>query len=304
MPSIGSIDYPRAFVKADSRPLQELFGLAARSGCNVMFIAIDFENIANIQEDLSQNVNSEVGVAVLDAEDFYSVSSAELISTYNFASRCSDYQERARKRFLFGESVAITQNDILKSIESLIPRDRQVVFVGHDIRNDLRALDMLDFDFSKFNITTLDTQAMSHGSPTHRRLLLTLGCPFTKLHCGGNDANFTLKALLLLAVRDCVTQPGIERRLADMKRVALSPLPHHIRLQTEIAEIPSFSRTDHHTRKLEKKAKRLQRSRKYQSKLWNSEMQGKIRAERAVKRPAAKSSDVKDSCTEESSFDS
>ena len=147
--------------------------------------------------------------------------------------------------------------------------------MGHDIRNDLRVLDLLDFNFSNFDITTLDTQAMSYGSPILRRLLLTLGCPFTKLHCGGNDANFTLKALLLLAVGDCITQPGTERRLATMKEICLNPLSHHVRLQTEITEVLNFSRTDPQIKALKKKAKRLQRSRKHQSKLWDSKMQGK-----------------------------
>ena len=176
--------------------------------------------------------------------------------------------------------------------------------MGHDIRHDLRALDLLNFDFSKFNITTLDTQSISHESPTLRRLLLTLGCPFTKLHCGGNDANFILKALSLLAVRNCITQSGIERRLAIMKENVLSPLPYCSRLQTEITEITNFPRTDPQTRVLEKRAKRLQRSRQQQSKLWDYEMQGKIRAERVAKRLAAEPSDVKDRCTEASSFDS
>jgi hypothetical protein len=58
-----------------------------------------------------------VGIAILDTRDFNSVPSTELISTYNFASGSSDYQERARKRFRFGESVAITQNNMLKSVK-------------------------------------------------------------------------------------------------------------------------------------------------------------------------------------------
>jgi hypothetical protein len=263
-----------------------------------VFIAIDFENIPNIQKDLSQNLESEVGVAVLDTEDFPSRSSAELISTYNFASGSSKYQERARKRFLFGKSVAITQKDLLKSIESLVSRGRQVVFVGHDIKNDLRALDRLGFDFSKFTITTLDTQAISGDSPSLSRLLLTLGCPFIKPHCGGNNANFTLKALLLLAARDCVTQPGIERRLATVKRIALSPPPHLIQLQTKTGEVRSFPRKDPQTRASEKKAKRYQRSRKHQSKLWDSEMQEKIRVERASKKLLIEPFDIEDNCIE------
>ena len=36
---------------------------------NVVLIAIDFENISNIQRDLSQNLNGEVGLAILDASD-------------------------------------------------------------------------------------------------------------------------------------------------------------------------------------------------------------------------------------------
>lgn len=308
-PLLGASVTPRAFADVDSRPLQQLLGLTTSSVCNIVFIAIDFENIANIQRDLSQNLDSEVGLAILDTRDFDSVPSTKLISTYNFASGSSDYQERARKKFLFGESIAIIQNNMLKSVKSLVPPDRQVVFVGHDIQHDLRALDLLDFDFSTFNITTLDTQSVfaeviSHESLTLRRLLLTLGCPFTKLHCGGNDANFTLKALLLLAVRSCVKQSGIERRLASMKEIALSPLPHHVRLQTETTGITSFSRTDSQTRAAKKRAKRSQRSRKHQSKLWDTEMQEKIRAERAAKRLAAESSYVKDNCTEASSVDS
>jgi len=272
-PLLGASGTPEAFAEVDSRPLQELYGLTTNLVCNIVFIAIDFENIANIKKDLSQNLDSEVGLAILDVREFDSVPSTELISTYNFASGSSDYQERARKTFLFGKSIAITQDDMLESVRSLLPTDRQLVFVGHDIKHDLRALDLLDFDFSTFKITILDTQSVSaeitpHESLTLRRLLLTFGCPFVKLHCGGNDANFTSKALLLLAIRDCVKQSGIERRLATMKEIALNPLPYHVRLQTETTKTTS---TDSQTRAAKKRVKRSERSRKHQSKLWDNE---------------------------------
>jgi hypothetical protein len=208
-------------------------------------------------------LDSEVGLVILDARDLDSMSSTKLIATYNFASGSLNYQERATKKFLFGETVALTQNDMLRSIRSLVPTDRQVIFVGHDIQNDLRVLDLLNFYFSTFNITTLDTQsistkAMSYNSPKLRHLLLTLGCPFTKLHCGGNDANFTLKALLLLAAKNCIRQTGVERRLAIIKEIALSSLP-----QLGNPGTTSFSHTDSQTRAAKKRAKRLQRSRKH-----------------------------------------
>lgn len=207
---------------------------------------------------MSQNLDSEVRLAILDTRDFDSMPSTKLISTYSFASGSSAYQERARKKFLFGEPVPITQNGMLK-IMSLVPPDRKVTFIGHDIQHDLRALDLLNFDFSIFNITILDTQSLckdiiSHESHTLRRLLLTLGCPFTKLHCGGNDADFTLKALLLLAV-EALNKSEVERRLAIIKEIALSPLPYCIRLQTENLGTTSFSHTDSQTRVAKRKPK-------------------------------------------------
>jgi hypothetical protein len=99
---------------------------------------------------------------------------------------------------------------------------------------------------------------MSYNSPTLRRLLLALGCPFTKLHCVGNDANFTLKALLLLAAKNCIRQTGVERRLAIMKEIAFSPLP-----QIGNPGTTSFSHTDSQTRAAKKRAKRIQRSWKH-----------------------------------------
>ena len=172
-PLLGGSVASHTVAEAESRSLQQLFGLGRTSACNVVFIAIDFENISNIQRDLSQNLDGEVGLAILDARDLDSISSTKLIATYNFASGSLNYQERARKKFLFRETVALTQNDMLKSIKSLVPTDRQVIFVGHDIQNDLRALDLLNFDFSTFNITTLDTQSISgkvisYNSPSLR----------------------------------------------------------------------------------------------------------------------------------------
>ena len=170
-------------------------------------------------------MDSEVGLAILDTRDLDRVPSTKLISTYNFASGSPGYQARASKKKLFRKSVAVTQDQMLQSIEALIPRDRQVVFVGHNIQHDLRALDLLGFDFSKYQITFLDTQSVSaeiisYKSLTLRRLLLMLDCPFRKLHCGGNDPNFTLKALLLLAIRACVKQARVKRRLATLKEIA------------------------------------------------------------------------------------
>lgn len=222
-----------------------------------------------------------------------------IIATYNFASGSSDNQKRVGKSFLFGKEVAVTQNIMLQSIISLIPSDQQVIFVGHDIQHDLWVLELLNFDFSSYNITGFDTQRVSaeiisRESFTLRRLLLALGCPFLKLHFGGNDANFILKALLLLAIRDCVQHSRVERRWATLKEIALNPLPDPIRPQTRTIKTTSFSCEASQNRAVKKKAKRYERSRKHQPKLWDNETQEKIRAEWAAKRLLARFSYGKD----------
>ena len=65
---------------------------------------------------------------------------------------------------------------------------------------------------------------------TLRRLLQNVSCPFAHLHIGGNDAHFTLRALLLLAAD---SYRGIEgqlddaarRRLDVIRSIGQAPLP-------------------------------------------------------------------------------
>lgn len=129
-------------------------------------------------------------------------------------------------------SVILARNDITAYIKSLLPWTRQVVLVGHDIDNDLRALDSLQFDYSGFRI--LDTVRISRevfprSSLTLSRLLLKLECPHSRLHCAGNDANFTPRALILLAINMSVGRAGLcQEKLAVMKG---SLCPHSLKHQ-------------------------------------------------------------------------
>lgn len=81
-PVPGAVILP-AFTQLDSRLLHELFSRTNSSVGNPVFITIDFDNI---QRDLSQNSDSEVGLAILDIRDFDSIPSTKIISTYSFAS--------------------------------------------------------------------------------------------------------------------------------------------------------------------------------------------------------------------------
>ena len=89
-------------------------------------------------------LDSEVGLANLDAKknfDFCTVLSTKLMLLYSFVfSRHFDYQEPARKVLVRGVSFVLSQNNVLKSITSLVRRDRMIIIVGHIIQHDIRAL--------------------------------------------------------------------------------------------------------------------------------------------------------------------
>ena len=168
---------------------------------------------------------------------------------------------------------------MLESIESVIPRSRKLVLVGHDISHDLRALKHLNFDFQTSVVGILDilwiaTRALATYPRGLGDILNEFECSFYKLHCAGNDAHFTLRLLLLLAQNTTQEHAQSESRLATLREVPHFPIPY---------------RVDPHIKAALKKQKREQRSRKHQSKFWNLEMQERIRANRAERREAAHS---------------
>lgn len=47
--------------------------------------------------------------------------------------------------YLF-ETITTYRRDILFNLESLVPRTRNIILVGHNLRNDLQILQLLDFN--------------------------------------------------------------------------------------------------------------------------------------------------------------
>ena len=90
------------------------------------------------------------------------------------------------------------------TLESLVPRTRNIALIGHDFKHDLHVLQILKFDLQTSIFGILDTQKIASdllpdNSSTLSDILQALQCPFDKLHTASNDAHFTLRALLLLA---------------------------------------------------------------------------------------------------------
>lgn len=167
-----------------------------------------------------------------------------------------------------------------------IPLGRKVLLVGHDIRHEIRILRQLKFDFSNFDITgSLDTfriaqQVLPYFSPSLGELLTELQCPRNWLHNGGNDAHYTLRALLLLAEHSCFGHVGINN-LSRVVAAARFPIPH---ISPGEVEMIAQEKLTAARKREEKRAKRIKNTRKYQSKSWGPEIIEQIRAERAAQK--------------------
>jgi DNA polymerase III epsilon subunit-like protein len=173
--------------------------------------------------------------------------SDKLLRTYHFTTGTPSYVEKASNRFHFGKTLPVSSSELANRIQTLIPRGRKVVFVGHGVMNDLRALKALGFQFPTRLSTALDTSQIAHevlGSWTGslRELLKELKCPYNGLHCAGNDANFTLKALLLLVAKGLEEQNSNKRMVKALRRIGQQEIPHHMDPKGKTTVTPGLKR--------------------------------------------------------------
>lgn len=74
--------------------------------------------------------------------------------------------------------------------------------MGHDIKNDLQVLQLLDFNLHTsiggiLDVGRIASKILPNNPITLSSILSELRCPFQNLHTAGNDAYFTLRVLLL-----------------------------------------------------------------------------------------------------------
>jgi hypothetical protein len=169
----------------------------------------------------------EVGVSILDTRDVFKLPSlsSDFSDIISSESRRINHQiPLCRPTFLFGTSDVIARDDLEQYLNSKIlikdenSGNRNIVIVGQEIRAERLAMkhigvDLYDFDKYPSVVGILDTRMLSYlvleKSPefTYNTsldgLLESFGIPYQKeyLHVAGNDANFTLKALLMIVAR-------------------------------------------------------------------------------------------------------
>jgi hypothetical protein len=211
-----------------------------------ILVSIDFENGTRLQSCAALgHVGSkpcEAGISIFDTRTLSSPSGSpeETFETYNIGlgKHSPSSRRKYNYRFLFGETRWIRLEDLSDHMEQFIDRTRNIILVGHSFDEEKHVLQALGFDLKTSIVGILDTETLANtilgppfmrGSRRLRNILLQLGCELEGFYSAGNDANFTLRALLLLAVQhyaglenlDC----GTLQRLEKIKNIGHSSIP-------------------------------------------------------------------------------
>lgn len=198
---------------------------------DVCFLAIDCEAF-----EFAQNKITEIGVSVLDTRDLTGIEPGAhaakwLAQIKTRHLRIKEYQKLVNKKFIkgcpdkfnFGNSEFIYLNQIRNVLTEIFNNPagvdaptfdkRKIVLVGHDVKSDIDYLKNINFSpyASGRIVGSMDTLKLSGSSKTTtvglERLLRGLGADPVNLHNAGNDAAYTLQAIVMIAVQQ-TAQPG------------------------------------------------------------------------------------------------
>lgn len=223
---------------------------------DVIFVCIDCEAYENDQTKIT-----EIGVAVLDTGEpkvaTPATNAEQLISKIRAVHyRPIEYRNLVNKkyvkgcadRFGFGVSNWISIADaqgVLRRIfispaalhdaadfsKPIPPENRNIVIVGHGLSNDSKYLDQLHFPLPAIKnvVQKLDTQKAIPGSTKKtpiglQRLLSALGIGPVNLHNAGNDAVYTLQALVTMAAMESKELGSVYPRIQQAKTTKTPPI--------------------------------------------------------------------------------
>ncbi|KAL2693495.1 hypothetical protein Neosp_000055 [[Neocosmospora] mangrovei] len=207
--------------------LQRALALSESDQPSPIIVAIDFEQTNNLKNGFLESQDSQLGIATFDTKILSQPleDGQDLITTENYITGSDTYIEKASNRFVFGESTTIQPAELVHRIDRALPKDRPVILVGHAVNNELDVFHALGYTLAHPNIEVIDTFLVANEVFEPWRcslgaLLRRLRCPVARLHSAGNDANFTLRAALILAV---YTYPGQDHpAVGRLRQIALS----------------------------------------------------------------------------------
>ncbi|KAK0103770.1 hypothetical protein ONS95_005772 [Cadophora gregata] len=258
-------DLPNDLILASSLPDSNIKDL--------LIVSLDVEN-PPCGTELQNNSNYQLGLCVLDTRELgpgmligtQRTNSHELLRTFQLVIGSAKYNKKAAHSYCFGESQHISLPGLNAKLQELIPPERDAVLVLHGGVWDLKFLEAAKLDLN--HIYVIDTQkAAQHPLDLDHRctmeeMLTLLGCPFGELvlHTAGNDANFTLRALLLIAKTDACAASDpypieTERLLSLFEEIALGPVPLS-NLQSHVQERRQIEQNQKEARARKQRRKR------------------------------------------------
>jgi hypothetical protein len=220
----------------------ELERLQRLKAAEPVFVCIDLEAYEFAQEKIT-----EVGVSVLDSRHVVGTDPGpdgsewlSKITTRHLITR--EYKHLVNKRFVhgcpdkfnFGKSEIVFLNRIHTTLTQLFANPspgsvlatdkgpRKLILVGHGLSNDTAYLSKLKFDpHAKGNIIQdVDTQRFvgtKKQTVGLSRLMTGLGVSPENLHNAGNDAAYTLQALVLMTVQHTNNPGAYVKAVAEAK---------------------------------------------------------------------------------------
>ncbi|CCU80344.1 QDE-2 interacting protein [Blumeria hordei DH14] len=225
---------------------------------SVVFICVDVE-----AWERNSKIITEIGFATLDTKDIASIAPGErgtnwmkairprhfrIIENKHYVNK--DFVTGCADRFEFGKSEFISLKDAPQVVSSCfkhpfskieeIPEDdhtrRKIVLVGHDVSSDVVYLRKLGYDV--FNLSNLeeliDTAEMNRyltrqlNPQNLGAALYGLGITAWNLHNAGNDAVYTLQAMIALAIKQVT-----EREKKNRTDAEVTQEPASIRIEDE-----------------------------------------------------------------------
>lgn len=170
------------------------------------------------------------------------ISSRHICTSYRKVPRCTF-------AFHFGNSEHVRYRDIMGVFKNVLTiedglgsrseavksgsRLRDIVLVGHGMQTDLAVLGELGLDVQDELqiVAVVDTRRVAEElmgldfasqGPSLVNLLKHLGCPAGRMHNAGNDAAFTMRAMLALALE--TRWPGPQIVLGQFRKLAYARL--------------------------------------------------------------------------------
>ncbi|KAG9668705.1 hypothetical protein KCU99_g7333, partial [Aureobasidium melanogenum] len=236
---LGLKDASDEAVKIKPKQLERLQHLKA---AEPVFVCVDLEAF-----EFAQDKITEVGLSILDSRHVIGADPGpdgkgwlSKINTRHILIK--EHKHLVNKRFIsgcpdkfnFGDSEVVPLRHIHKTLTQLFDNpspasirasdrgSRNLIFVGHGLSNDTLYLNKLKFDpNAKGNIIhKVDTQKFV-GTKKQQvglsKLLAGLGIEPENLHNAGNDAAYTMQALLLITVQHTNNPGAYVKAVADAK---------------------------------------------------------------------------------------